>query len=92
MTFAPRLALTRCRAWIPILLLLFGASRAVAQCAMCSGAADATSGEFAYSKSTLFMLSVPYLLLGGVAGYVVRAFRRSRDASSAGDGDDPDRA
>jgi heme/copper-type cytochrome/quinol oxidase subunit 2 len=57
------------------------AAQAAAQCAMCSGAADASAGQFAFSKSTLMMLSVPYLLLGGVALYVVRAFRRSRDDS-----------
>jgi hypothetical protein len=55
---------------------------------MCSGAADASSGQFAYSKSTLFMLSIPYLLLGGVAGYVVHAFRRARAPS--GDSEEPD--
>ena len=36
--------------------------------------------------------SIRTAVRAGVAGYVVRAFRRSRDASSAGDGDDPDGA
>jgi hypothetical protein len=54
---------------------------------MCSGAADASSGQFAYSRSTLFMLSIPYLLLGGVAGYVVHAFRKAR--VSAGESKEP---
>jgi hypothetical protein len=63
------------------------AAKAAAQCAMCSGAADASAGQFAFSKSTLMMLSVPYLLLGGVALYVVRAFRRSRDDSGGAPGD-----
>jgi hypothetical protein len=64
-------------------------SHALAQCAMCSGAADATSGQFAYSKSTLFMLSIPYLLLGGVGGYVVHAFRKARDDSRSEDSGEP---
>jgi len=63
------------------------AASALAQCAMCSGAADASAGQFAFSKSTLMMLSVPYLLLGGVALYVVRAFRRSREKSGGAAGD-----
>jgi heme/copper-type cytochrome/quinol oxidase subunit 2 len=71
--------------WLCLALLAAGlaaaASRAFAQCAMCSGAADASAGQFAFGKSTLMMLSVPYLLLGGVALYVVRAFRKSRDDS-----------
>jgi hypothetical protein len=68
---------------------LLTASQALAQCAMCSGAADATSGQFAYSKSTLFMISVPYLLLGGVAGYVVHAFRKAGATSTAREDDGP---
>jgi heme/copper-type cytochrome/quinol oxidase subunit 2 len=63
------------------------AAKAAAQCAMCSGAADASAGQFAFSKSTLMMLSVPYLLIGGVALYVVRAFRRSREDSGGAPGD-----
>jgi hypothetical protein len=55
---------------------------ASAQCAMCQGSTAATSdGGAVYNRSTLFMLCVPYLLLGGVAGYVVYAFRRARPAS-----------
>jgi hypothetical protein len=55
---------------------------ALAQCAMCQGSSAATSdGGAVYNRSTLFMLCVPYLLLGGVAGYVVYAFRRARPAS-----------
>jgi len=54
---------------------------AFAQCAMCQGSTAATSdGGAVYNRSTLFMLCVPYLLLGGVAGYVVYAFRRARPA------------
>jgi hypothetical protein len=85
-----RFPIVRCLALASVLALaLAAASGALAQCAMCSGAADATSGEFAYSKSTIFMLSVPYLLLGGVAGYVVHAFRRARAPSRDGEGRDP---
>ena len=55
---------------------------AFAQCAMCQGASAASSdGGAVYNRSTLFMLCVPYLLLGGVAGYVVYAFRRARPSS-----------
>ncbi|MCI0657188.1 MAG: hypothetical protein L0170_08975 [Acidobacteria bacterium] len=49
---------------------------------MCQGSSAATSDSGAvYNRSTLFMLCVPYLLLAGVAGYVVYAFRRARPAS-----------
>ncbi len=59
---------------------------ALAQCAMCQGSAAATSdGGAVYNRSTLFMLCVPYLLLAGVAGYVVYAFRRVRPAGPAED-------
>jgi hypothetical protein len=56
---------------------LSSVSRLLAQCAMCSGAvgAGADAGR-AYNSSTVFMLAVPYLLLLGVLGYVVHAFRR----------------
>jgi hypothetical protein len=61
----------------PAVAWLFSASRLLAQCAMCSGAvgAGADAGR-AYNSSTVFMLAVPYLLLLGVLGYVVHAFRR----------------
>jgi hypothetical protein len=86
----PRFPLVRLFALLSVAALsLAAASSVLAQCAMCSGAADASSGEYAYSKSTLFMLSVPYLLLGGVAGYVVHAFRRARVPSRDGEGPDP---
>jgi hypothetical protein len=59
---------------------------AFAQCAMCQGATAAGSdGGAVYNRSTLFMLCVPYLLLGGVAGYVVYAFRRVRPANPSRD-------
>jgi hypothetical protein len=81
----------RCLALLTVLgSILAAASRAMAQCAMCSGAADASSGQFAYSKSTLFMISVPYLLLAGVAGYVVHAFRKADDATEVREGEGPD--
>ncbi len=61
--------------------LPLASSGAFAQCAMCSGAAGAGSdGGGAYNLSTLLMLAVPYLLLLGVAGYVVYAFRKARPA------------
>jgi heme/copper-type cytochrome/quinol oxidase subunit 2 len=67
------------------LLVLAAAPSATAQCAMCQGASAAGSdGGAVYNRSTLFMLCVPYLLLAGVAGYVVYAFRRARPAASAG--------
>ena len=53
---------------------------------MCQGSSGAgNDGGAAYNRSTLFMLCVPYLLLGGVAGYVVYAFRRSRPSNVDGD-------
>ena len=59
--------------------LLGGVAVAFAQCAMCEGASAAgADGGAVYNRSTLFMLSVPYLLLAGVAGYVAYAFRRAR--------------
>ena len=59
-----------------------------AQCAMCSGAAGAgADAGRAYNSSTLFMLAVPYLLLLGVLGYVVHAFRRPPSSSSGGASD-----
>lgn len=61
-----------------------------AQCAMCEGSAAAGSDSgAAYNHSTLFMLSVPYLLLGGIGGYVVYAFRRSRNSAPAALEDEP---
>ena len=66
--------------------ILVSDSPALAQCAMCQGASAAGSdGGAVYNRSTLFMLCVPYLLLGGVAGYVVYAFRRARPANRTGD-------
>lgn len=60
---------------------------ALAQCAMCQGSTAATSdGGAVYNRSTLFMLCVPYLLLGGVAGYVVYAFRRARPSGPSDPG------
>jgi len=56
---------------------------------MCQGGADATPGDFAYSKSTLFMLSVPYVLILGVAAYVFYAFHRSPMTSGSPDDLDP---
>jgi hypothetical protein len=82
MKSAPHKVFARFSGFISVLVLsAVTASRVMAQCAMCSGAADASSGQFAYSKSTLFMLSVPYLLLGGVAGYIVHAYRQARGPS-----------
>jgi len=53
---------------------------------MCEGSAAAGSdGGAVYNRSTLFMLSVPYLLLAGVAGYVVHAFRKVRPVQPPGD-------
>jgi len=71
------------------LACLPSASELFAQCAMCSGAvgAGADAGA-AYNSSTLFMLAVPYLLLLGVLGYVVHAFRRP-PSSSSGEPSDP---
>ena len=87
---ALRKALARLSGVIPVLVLwAMTASRVMAQCAMCSGAADASSGQFAYSKSTLFMLSIPYLLVGGVAGYIVHAFRRVRPSGGGEQEADP---
>ena len=73
-------------ALIAVCLLFTAAAPLLAQCAMCQGASAAGSeGGAVYNRSTLFMLCVPYLLLAGVAGYVVYAFRRARPAGSAGD-------
>ena len=61
-----------------------------AQCAMCEGSAAAGGdGGAVYNRSTLFMLSVPYLLLLGVGGYVVYAFRRARSHPRPGSDDAP---
>ena len=63
---------------IAVLVVAAGAP-AHAQCAMCeSNAAAGADGGAVYNRSTLFMLCVPYLLLAGVGGYVVLAFRRAR--------------
>jgi len=68
------------------LLIVAAGTPAHAQCAMCQGSSGAgNDGGAAYNRSTLFMLCVPYLLLGGVAGYVVYAFRRVRPTGSTGD-------
>ena len=73
-----------------VLLLASANTPASAQCAMCQGAAGAgPEGGGAYNLSTLLMLAVPYLLLLGVGGYVVYAFRRS-GASSGDPASDPD--
>ena len=78
-----------CRRVIPViaigaLLALAAPGAARAQCAMCEGSAAAGSDSGAsYNHSTLFMLSMPYLLLGGIGGYVVYAFRRSRNGAPA---------
>lgn len=76
--------LRRPRTVLPFLLAcLPPASNLFAQCAMCSGAAGAgPDAGGAYNSSTLFMLAIPYLLLLGVLGYVVHAFRRSPSGSS----------
>jgi hypothetical protein len=71
-------------ALIAMALLVAAGTPILAQCAMCQGASAAGSdGGAMYNRSTLFMLSVPYLLLGGVAGYVVYAFRRARAAGES---------
>lgn len=75
------------------LVFVAAVSPALAQCAMCSGAAGSnTDAGAAYNTSSLFMLAVPYLLLMGVGGYVFYAFRRSSsprtpDGSGAAEGD-----
>lgn len=67
---------------LAMLLALATAVPALAQCAMCEGSAAAGSDAgVAYNRSTLFMLSVPYLLLGGIGGYVVYVFRRGRSSA-----------
>ena len=75
--------------WVALLLaavILAMETPVLAQCAMCQGASAAgADGGAVYNRSTLFMLCVPYLLLAGVAGYVVYAFRRARPSSPAGD-------
>ena len=80
------------RPWtvLPLFLAcLPSASELFAQCAMCSGAAGAgADAGGAYNSSTLFMLAIPYLLLMGVLGYVVHAFRRP-PSSSSGEASDP---
>lgn len=64
----------------PVLVMAMAAAGPVlAQCAMCEGSAAAgADGGAAYNSSTLFMLVVPYLLLGGIGGYVVWSFRKPR--------------
>ena len=60
-------------------VLAAGGGSIRAQCAMCEGSSAAgADGGAAYNSSTLFMLAVPYLLLGGIGGYVVWSFRRPR--------------
>lgn len=59
-----------------------------AQCAMCQASAESTrGGGAAFNLSTLFMLSVPYLLVVGVIGYVVYATRHPRRQGGPADSD-----
>ena len=61
-----------------------------AQCAMCEGTAAAGSDSgAAYNSSTMFMLVVPYLLLGCIGGYVAWTFRKPRIAPRQDDPADP---
>jgi hypothetical protein len=62
-----------------VLLIPVASTSARAQCAMCQGSSGAgADGGASYNRSTLFMLCVPYILLGCVAGYIVYAFRHNR--------------
>jgi hypothetical protein len=91
---APRLAPRSARlAGFLLAVLLASGGTARAQCAMCEGSAAAGADRgAAYNRSTLFMLAVPYLLLGGIGGYVAWSFRKPRTAQPPADGDpvDPD--
>jgi hypothetical protein len=78
---ARRIPWMRAAALLVILMILIPSSSTPvsAQCAMCQGSSGAgADGGASYNRSTLFMLCVPYILLGGVAGYIVYAFRHNR--------------
>ena len=78
---------------VVLVVALAAGGSAFAQCAMCEGSAAAGSdGGAAYNSSTLFMLAVPYLLLGGIGGYVVWSFRRTRPSPPPAQSDPGDPA
>lgn len=97
MRLAPRIGSGQSSKWAVLAVVLAAAmaagGSAFAQCAMCEGSAAATADAgAAYNRSTLFMLAVPYLLLGGIGGYVVWSFRRPRPSPPPAEGDPGDPA
>lgn len=96
MSFVTRIGYGRPAKWTVLAVVLavaLGGGSVFAQCAMCEGnAAAGSDGGAAYNSSTLFMLAVPYLLLGGIGGYVVWSFRRPRTSPPPAEGDPGDPA
>lgn len=46
-------------------------------CAVCGGAAIGTDPGTGFNSSILFLLSMPYVVLGAIAGWLIYTYRRA---------------
>jgi hypothetical protein len=72
---------------IVLILLFFISADASAQCAMCKGAAEANLRQGGgdpqgLNNGILYMLSVPYLLVGGIGYWWWRNRRQEREQAA----------
>jgi hypothetical protein len=76
---------------VPVLCVLLGAGEALAQCAMCNTAADASAAGRAYSLSILFLLGTLASVVGWLVYLAVRSSSRPGHTvkPDAGDGAAP---
>jgi len=85
--YAIHLDMTQLQKLLPLLTLLAGSSASpplARACAVCF-AGDGSVAE-AYEWSVLFLMAMPYLVMGSIAGYLVYAYRRAvakRDQEAA---------
>lgn len=68
-----------------ILLIFLMPSLAQAQCAMCRAVLESEGSQAAaqgINDGIVYLMIFPYLLMGGIAFFIYRAFRSKKDTSS----------
>lgn len=71
---------------VSVLCFLIGAGEALAQCAMCNTATDASAAGRAYSLSILFLLGTLAAVVGWLVCLAVRSSRRPERTAKPGAG------
>jgi drug/metabolite transporter superfamily protein YnfA len=72
---------------VSLLCFVVGAGEALAQCAMCNTATDASAAGRAYSVSVLFLLGTLAAVVGWLVCLAVRSSRRPGQTAKPGAGD-----